>query len=271
MMILGSIQTTFISRSQETSIIYNEIHTIIPPGNLLIIDALCFQEKWYYELSFEVVSPHHCQTNISIIDPDRFEYHLYSGPITSDLKTILFGATFTGAHSLVIEFETKETINFWIQVQAIGEICENLKISGRIIQTQAFRFLPNDSREEASFMLEKNDACLINLFLITPFQVHSYLPLNVSLKNPEGQTFSFFQGMMEETFDFEFQTNYKGNHSLTMEIGSLESPLSLMVMVIIRIKDSDVTYSVPLEALLYSGIVVLSLLLVPYFILRKWE
>lgn len=271
LMFLGIIHTTFISRSQETSILYNEIHTINPPGNLLIIDALSFKENWYYELSFEVVSPHNCQTNISIVDPDGFNYQLYSGPITSELKSILFGAASTRAYSLIIEFKTTETLNFRVHVKVIGEICENLQISGRMIQTHAFRFLPNDSKKEISFLLEKNDACLVYLFPITPLQAHSYLSLNVALKDPNEQAFSFYQGMMEDMFDFEFQTNYKGNHSLIMEIGSLESPLNLMVIVVLRTKNSEVIYSVPLEAQLYSGIILLSLLLVSYFILRKVE
>ena len=218
-----------------------------------------------------MVSPHNYQTNISLVDTDGFNYHLYSGPITSDLKSFLFGAASKGALSLIIEFATIETLNFRVQVQAIGEICENLKNSGRFIQTQAFRFLPNDSREEISFILEKNDAHLVYLFPITPLQIHSNLSLKVSLKDPKGQIFSFYQGEREDIFDFEFQTNYKGNYFLIMEIVSLDSPFNLMVIVVLNIKDSNVTYSVPLEAQLYSGIFLLSLLLAPYFILRKLE
>ena len=93
--------------------------------------------------------------------------------------------------------------------------------------------------------------------------------MSVSLKDPNEQSFSFYRGMMEENFDFKFQTNYKGDHSLIIEIGSLESPLNMMVIIVLRIKNSDVTYSVPLEAQLYSAIILLSLLSVTYFILRK--
>ena len=269
--LLGILQTTFITRSQETSILYNKIHTFNPPGDLLIIDALSFQENWYYELSFEVVSPHYCQSNISLADSDGYNYLLYSGAITNDLKNFLFGASLTGFHTLIIEFRTTETLNFRVQVKSVGEISEILEISGKIIQAQTLRFLPNESRQEISFILEESNECIVNLFATTPLQMYSYLSLNVSLKDPKEQVFSFYQGLMEESLDFKFQTNYMGIHSLIIDIGSLDSPLNLMVIISLHIENSDVTYSIPLEAQLYSGIILLTLLLIPYFVIRKLE
>ena len=266
---MGIIQSTSVARSQESSILYSEIHTFNPPGNLLIVDALSFQESWYYSLSFEVVSPHYCQTNISITDPDGYNYLLYSGLITNDPKNVLYGSSFTGEHSLIIEFSTTETLNFHMQVQAIGEISEGIEISGRIIQSQSFRFLPNESREESSFMLEKSDECSVDLFPITPLQVNSSCSLNITLEDPKGKLFSFYQGALEDTFSFKFQTNDMGVHVLIMDIQSLKFPLNMIVIVSLHKKNSNLTYSIPLEAQLYSGIILLTLLLLPYLIIRK--
>ncbi len=270
-MFWGVIQARSITSSQETSVLYSEIHTFNPPGNHLIIDTLSFQESRYYELSFKVVSPHNCQTNLSMTDPDGYNYLLYSGTITNDLKNIMFGASVTGAHSLIIEFKTTETLNVHVQVKSFGKISEKLELSGKIIKAQTIRYLPNESRKEISFILEKKDECMVNLFSTTPLQIQPSLSLNVSLEDPKEQFFSFYQGCMEENLSFEFQTNYIGFHSLITEIEALESPLNLMVIISLQVEKSDVIYSVPLEAQLYSGIILLTILLIPYFIIRKLE
>jgi hypothetical protein len=271
MMFWGTIQARSITRSQETSILYSGIHTFNQPGNHLIIDTLSFQESWYYELSFEVVSPHYCQTNVSMTDPEGHRYLLYSGTITGEPKNILFGASLSGAHSMDIEYRTTETLNVQVQVKSLGKISEILELSGKVIKTQTIRYLPTETRKEVSFMLERNDECIVDLFSTTPLQIHSSLSLNVSLEDPKEHVFCFYQGFMEENFSFEFQPNYMGIYSLITEIESLESPLNLMVVVSLHVENPDVTYSVPLEAQLYSGIILLTLLLIPYFIIRKLE
>ena len=269
MMVLGVIQITFTTESQETDILYDEIHTFNPPGNLLIIDALFFQEKWYYELSFEVVSPHQCQTNISIIDPDGFCYNIYSGIIQEKLFSFSFGATCSGLHSLNIELKTNDTLNFRVEVKKIGEIIDIHAISGRIIEAKTFRFSPNVSRHKVAFRLDKHNLYSIELFKITPIPLDSQPFINVSIQDSRFQTFSLYQGTLEKNLEFKFQTSIHGDHLLITEMPMIKSPLSAMIIIYIYSTNSNIQYSVPYEAQVLSASILFCSLLIPYLIVRK--
>lgn len=259
------------TKAQENYVLLDEIHTFTPPGSTLFIDALFFQQAWYYELSFEVVSPHQCQANITITDPEGFCYYVYSGVVLEEKSSLLYGAACSGVHSLAIELETNVTLNFQIQVVKIGEILDILAISGRLIITQAIRFFPSDSCHKVAFILDKSDACSIRFFPITPFSIDSKPFINLSLQDPHFQIFSLYQGMLEKNRELEFQTNSQGEHLLIIDIKAIESPLNVMVIVTLDSSNSKIRYTVPLEAQLVTGTILLFLLLIPYLILRKVE
>jgi len=269
MMLLGVIQITSTTKSQENDILFDEVHSFNPPGNFLIIDALSFQEKWYYELSFEVVSLNQCQTNISITDPDDFCYKIYSGIVREELISFLFGATCSGVHSLNIELKTNDTLNFRVKARKIGEIIDIHAIPGRIVEVQTFRFSSNVSRYEFAFRLEKHNLYSIELFNITPIPLSSQPLINISIQDAQHQTFSLYQGTLEKNLDFKFQTSIQGDHLLITDMSRIESPLSAMIIISIYSKNSDIQYSVPYETQVVSASILLCFLLVPYLIVRK--
>jgi len=259
------------TNAQESYVLVDEIHTFTPPGSTLLIDAVSFQQAWYYELAFEVVSPHQCQANITITDPEGFCYNIYSGIIQEERTVLLYGAACSGFHSLAIELETNATLNFRIQVVKVGEIFDILDISGRLIMTQVVRFLPSDLCHEVVFILDRSDECSIRFFPITPLSIQSQPFVNLSLQDPHFQIFSLFQGIMEKDRDIEFQTNIQGDHLLILDMKAIESPLNVMVIVTLNSQNSNIKYTVPLEAQLVTGTLLLFLLLIPYLILRKVE
>ena len=191
--------------------------------------------------------------------------------LQEERTSLLYGAVCSGIHSLAIELETNVTLNFRIQVVKIGEILESLAISTKLIITQVVRFFPSDSDHEALFFLDRNDACSINFFPITPLSIKSQPFINLSLQDPHFQLFSLYQGTLEKNREIEFQTNTQGDHLLIIDMKAIESPLNVMVIVTLNSSNSNINYTVPLEAQLVTGILVLFLLLIPYLILRKLE
>ena len=259
------------AKSQERYVLVDEIHTCTPPGSTLLIDALFFQQAWYYEFSFEVVSPHQCEANITIMDPEGFCYQIYSGMIREEKTSLLYGAACSGVHSITIKLETNATLNFRIQVAEIGGILEAFAISGRLIISRVVRFIPSDSPHDITFILDRSDACSITFFPITPLSIESRPFIDLSLQDPDSQLFSLYQGILEKYREIEFQTNMQGDHSLIIDIKVIEVPLNVMVIITLDSENSNIRYSVPLEAHLLTGTLLLFLLLIPYLILRKLE
>ena len=275
---LGSLLTLLFlvfsgvgAKAQESFVLVDEIHTFKSPGSTLLIGDLFLQEAWYHEFSFEVVSPHHCQANIIITDPEGFCYHVYSGMIQEEKTSLLYGAACSGVHSLAIELETDATLNFQVKVIKIGGILDILAISDKLIITRTVRFFPSDSKLDVAFILDKNDACSIRFFPITPLSIQPQPFINLSLQDPNSHTFSLYKGTVEKEREIEFQTNIKGDHLLIIDMKAIEFPLNIMVIVTLESKNSNIIYSVPLEAQLVTGTFLLFLLLIPYLFLRKLE
>lgn len=259
------------TRAQESDVLLDKIHTFTPPGSIFLIDSLFLQKAWYYELSFEVVSPQYCQANITITDPEGYCYNIYSGIIQEERTSLLYGAACSGVHSLTIELETNATLNFRIRVIEIDEIFDILEFSGRFIIAEVIRIFPSDSQHEVPFMLDKSDACSIIFFPITPISLEHQPFINISLQDPHLQVFSLYQGILEKNREIDFQTNIQGIHSLFINIKAIESPLNIMVIVTLDSEISSIRYTVPLEAQLVTGTLLLFLLLIPYLILRKLD
>jgi hypothetical protein len=91
----------------------------IGDSTLLLGNNIFFKKSYYYDIIVGVVTPHKCDMNITIIDPegDPYEITYESNMIQDDYRTIPFGAALTGNYTIIFEVILTLNLNIHIKIE----------------------------------------------------------------------------------------------------------------------------------------------------------
>ncbi|MFX0155085.1 MAG: hypothetical protein ACFE9Q_11210 [Candidatus Hodarchaeota archaeon] len=92
-------------------------------------DNIYFEKPYLYYISFEIVTPHKCDMNISLWDPDGDKYDIYDSRTNGSLleqfqyQEIPFGIAITGNYTIIFQAYISENLNIHIKIWNSGLQC----------------------------------------------------------------------------------------------------------------------------------------------------
>ncbi|MFW9819635.1 MAG: hypothetical protein ACFFE5_08505 [Candidatus Thorarchaeota archaeon] len=86
---------------------------------LVFNDIILFEKPYYYEIEVVVVTPHICDLNITLFDPenDPYEITYESNLVQDDYRIIPFGTALTGNYTIILEALLTENLNIHIKIE----------------------------------------------------------------------------------------------------------------------------------------------------------
>ena len=122
---LGELsQTATLNTSSEENLV-DKVFTFLAPNDTLRFDDLYLLEKINYYILLEIVTPHNCEINITIIDPVLDIYEVFKTEVNisqdDDWFEIPFGTAIEGNYSFIISVECAFNLNLHIKISFDSE------------------------------------------------------------------------------------------------------------------------------------------------------
>ena len=262
--------STNLSTSSE-EIIWDSIYTVFSPYDQLFLQDFLFQEDWMYCFYLEVVTPHQCEINMTLTDPEGYHYNVFQGVVDQQQKEIFFGVVNEGGYNISLEVITEFTLNLHFKIEKQASLMDLFDQDNEMLTFQGFRFSQNEPLRETPILLDPNNSYSFTLALITP--LINILPVfNSTIEDPIGNHFIIYrdQALNVIFLNFNFQTINHGIHKLQVLFDTLETCLNLIVVVMLDNSYPPTTNNPPPQNTLYipleiqavsTGILIFAILL----------
>ena len=122
---LGEVgQAGTLNTSSEENLV-DKVFTFLAPNDTLWFDALYLLEKVNYYVFLEIVTPHNCEINVSIIDPVLDVYEIFETEVNisqdDDWFEIPFGTAIEGNYSFIISVACAFNLNLHVIISFNSE------------------------------------------------------------------------------------------------------------------------------------------------------
>lgn len=225
--------STNLSTSSE-EVIWDSTYTVFSPYDQLFLQDLFFQEDWMYCFYLEVVTPHQCEINMTLTDPEGYHYKIFQGTVDQQQKEIQFGMVNEGDYNITLEVTTEFTLNLHLKIERTQSFMGLFDQDKELLAFYGFRFSQNEPLREVSILLDPNNLYSVTLALITPL-VNILPVINTFIDDPVDNHFIIYQDQSLDEFylTFSFQTINPGIHKLQVLIVNLKTCLNLIVVVML--------------------------------------
>ena len=113
---LGSGQTP---KTSSEKILIDKVYTFLAPYDSLICDEV-LEAQYNYWVLMEIVTPHNCQINVTIIDPEQEVYDVFGTlfNVSQDNKwlTFPFGTAIAGNYTFIFSVKAELNLNILLKV-----------------------------------------------------------------------------------------------------------------------------------------------------------
>ena len=261
LLVISQIQfssNTSISSNLNTSseeVIWDSTHTVFSPNDQVFLEDLLFQKDWMYNFYLELVTPHQCEINMTLTDPEGSHYIIFQGTVDNQPKEIQFGMVNEGAYNITLDVITEFTLNLHLKIERTVSFMDLFNQNNEILAFHGFRFSQNEPLREIPILLDPNRSYTFTLALITPL-VNILPVISTFIDDPVDNHFIIYQDQSLNEFylSFQFQTISHGIHDLQVLIDILEISLNLIVVVTLDSSNPPISSDPPPQNTLYIPI-----------------
>ncbi|MBY9018884.1 MAG: hypothetical protein KGD66_08640 [Candidatus Lokiarchaeota archaeon] len=241
--------------TSSEEIVWDSTHIVFSPNDQVFLENLLFQEDWMYVFYLEVVTPHQCEINMTLTDPEGYNYKMFQGTVDQQQKEIQFGMVNEGAYNITLDVNTEFTLNLHLKIERTVSFMDLFDQNEEILAFHGFRFSQNEPLREIPILLDPNSSYTFILALITPL-VNILPVINTFIDDPVDNHFIIYQDQALNEFylTFQFQTINHGIHELQVLIDLLEISLNLMVVVTLDNSNPPISNDPPPRSTLYIPI-----------------
>jgi len=243
---------TFNLNTSSEEVIWDSTHMVFSPNDQVFLQDLFFEEDWMYVFYLEVVTPHQCEVNMTVTDPEGYQYKIFQGTIDQQQKEIQFGMVIEGAYNITLDVSTEFTLNLHLRIERTVSFMDLFDQDNDILAFNSFRFSENEPLREVPILLEPNSSYVFTIALVSP--LINILPiLNTFIDDPAENEFIIYQDQALNEFylAFQFQTINYGVHKLQVLIDIVETSLNLIVVVMLDNSDPPINNEPPPRSTLY--------------------
>ena len=241
--------------ASSEEVIWDSTHTVFSPNDQVFLPDLFFEEDLMYDFYLEVITPHQCEINMSLTDPEGYHYEIFQGIVDQEVKEIQFGNVIEGAYNITLEVSTEFTLNLHIKIERTVSFMDLFDQDSDILAFNSFRFSENEPIRELPILLDPNSSYTFKFALVSPF-INILPVLNTFIDDPAENHFIIYQALILNEFylTFSFQTINHGIHKLQVLINALEACLNLIVVVMLDNSDPPINNDPPPQNTIYMPI-----------------
>jgi len=225
-------QTENPKASSEQDLI-DKVFTFLAPNDTLRFEALYLLEKVNHYVLLEIVTPHDCEINVTIIDPVLDIYEIFKTEVNisqgDDWFEIPFGTAITGNYTFIISVACALTLNLHIKISFDPEVkCLYDVISPKFLERmklyQVNKFTDGMVVEHNTVL--KTDMSY-NFYIgrvsaIGGLTVENEVRMDYDVTDPEGLEFTIYQnktvGSVGTVMHFDFGTAIEGIYTVKIRI-----------------------------------------------------
>jgi len=241
--------------TSSEEVIWDSTHTVFSPNDHVFLKDLLFQKDWMYNFYLEVVTPHQCEINMTLTDPEGYHYKIFQGTVDQQQKEIQFGMVNEAAYNITLDVSTEFTLNLHLRIERTVSFMDLFDQNDEILAFNGFRFSQNEPLREIPILLDPNRSYTFTLALISPL-INNLPVISTFIDDPVDNHFIIYQDQSLNEFylSFQFQTINHGIHDLQVLIDIVETSLNLMVVVTLDDSNPPISNDPPPRSTLYIPI-----------------
>ena len=117
---MGVVKHTTTPKTSSEEYLVDKVFTFLAPNDTLRFDDFYLLEKVNYYVLLEIVTPHNCEINLTIIDPVLDVYKVFETEVNisqdDDWFEIPFGTAIEGNYSFIITVECAFNLNLHVKI-----------------------------------------------------------------------------------------------------------------------------------------------------------
>lgn len=117
---LGEVDQKIALKTSSEENLVDKVFTFLAPNDTLRFDDFYLSEKINYYILIEIVTPHNCEINVTIIDPVLDIYEVFKTEVNisqgDDWFEIPFGTAIEGNYSFIISVKCAFNLNLHIKI-----------------------------------------------------------------------------------------------------------------------------------------------------------
>ena len=230
---LGDVsQKASLNTSSEENLV-DKVFTFLAPNDTLRFDDFYLFEKINYYTLLEIVTPHDCEINMTIIDPVLDVYEVFKTEVNisqdDDWFEIPFGTAIDGNYSFIFSVECELNLNLHVKISFdLADKCLYDMIAPTFLETmklyQVNKFA-NGTMVEHNIDLKTDVSYrffLGRVSAIGGLSISNEVSVEYDVTDPEGIEFTIYQnktvGSIGTMKHFDFGTAVEGIYSVKIRI-----------------------------------------------------
>jgi len=106
--------------ASSEELLVDKVFTFLAPSDIQQFDDLYLHEELNYYILVEIVTPHNCEINITVIDPDSDIYQIFKTEVNisqgDQWFEIPFGTALSGNYTFIFSVITELNLNLYIKI-----------------------------------------------------------------------------------------------------------------------------------------------------------
>ena len=221
-----------LKASSEQDLV-NKVFTFLSPNDTLRFENLHLVERVTYYVLLEIVTPHNCEINVSIIDPVMDVYNVFETEVNisqdDDWFEIPFGTAIAGNYTFIISIACALNLNLHIKISFDSEVkCLYDMIAPKFLEHlklyQVNKFY-NGMVVEHNTVLKTDESYKFYLGRVNAIgglTVANEVRVNYHVTDPDGIEFNIYQnetiGNVGTLMHFDFGTAMEGIYTIKIRI-----------------------------------------------------
>ncbi len=231
--------------NEENQILVDKVYTIKAPNDSLFFEELSLLQYANYKFSISLVTPHKCNVNLSLFDPEESRFDLVSvilewNTIDSQHCDAHYGVAIGGIYKAQINFTSENNLNVHFKIELVGE-CSNEILEGtqteQLVFYRVIKFTSTCSYIEYHVFFDTNISydLFVGRVSSNVFQEITPIFMTFLLEDPAGCEFSFHNNSIlppiMESYHSLFQTAISGLHILKLRI-NCNAPVNIAYLIL---------------------------------------
>ena len=124
--VLGVISQSDNPKTSSEQNLVDKVFTFLAPNDTLRFEDLNLFEKVNYYMLLEIVTPHDCEINVTIVDPVLDVYNVFNTEVNisqdDDWFEVPFGTAISGNYTFIVSVACALTLNLHIKISFDPEL-----------------------------------------------------------------------------------------------------------------------------------------------------
>lgn len=222
--------TSIETPKTSSTTIVDKVYTFLAPGDTLSFEDMALKEDYMYYIFLEVVTPHSCELNVTLWDPQNKQYDIFSSNLTYftegyERVEIPFGTALGGNYTFLFSMELQFNLNLYLRMEEGDQCLRDMIPSTEWNKMIFYRVTQFDDGEyiEHNIQLESDVSYKFYFGRVSPIASEdNKVLISNNLTDPNEIEFHIYTNFtlvpIHEIQEYNFGTSEEGVYSVQLEI-----------------------------------------------------